>query len=267
MIEKKVVAAMALFLMCSFAQGQDQPKPATVGDTWRVKVVPYVWVPQISGHATADVGGLGVRTPVDASFNEVVDELNYEAAGRVEAWKGNLGVFVDALFVGVGDDTHVLDRVDAHTNIKLAYVELGMGYRVLNTALGNDETHLLTVEVMGGGRYMYANVEVRNAPLPNPEYSKSWVDPFVGGRVRVGINERLAMSCRANAGGFGIGSCSKSVYDALVAVEYQLSERTTVEAGYRWMDIDKHFDRAGNGLRNQLDVRLDGPYIGLGFLF
>lgn len=261
----EVGALLALILLCGIAQGQEEVKPETVADTWQYKVSPYLWVPQVAGFATAD----GIKTPATAAFSDVLHALRYAASGRVEAWNERFGFTFDAFVVGLHARTHIpvtVPRLEADVRLKLAYAECGLGYRLVNTALGSDETRLITVDLLAGARYMYNEVRVRNDLVPDPDYSRDWVDPFVGGRVKVGITDKVAMSCRFTTGGWGIGSCSDHVYDILGMMEYQLSESTALQLGYRYFDINKRFDRTG-GVRNEIDLRLDGPYIGVGILF
>lgn len=267
----EVGALLALVLLCGMAQGQETVKPETVADAWQYKAAPYLWVPQIRGHATAD----GVPTPANAAFSDVLDDLKYAASGRVEAWRDRLGFTFDALLVGLDAPTNVPvpgggPRIHADVSFKLAYAECGLGYRLMHTALGADEARLITVDLLAGARYMYNKVRVRVDGIADPDYKEQWVDPFVGGRARVGITDKLAMSCRFTTGGWGVGSSSEHVYDILGMMEYQLSERTALQLGYRYFDIKKRFNSTVGpfGLnRNELDLRLDGPYIGVGILF
>ena len=96
-----------------------------------------------------------------------------------------------------------------------------------------------------------------NDAIPDSDLhaSKAWVDPFVGFRGRVDLNDQLYLTGRGDIGGFGISSdCAWNVYGALgVAV----SERTCVELGYRYYQVD--YER---GTLNY-DVATKGPFIGV----
>lgn len=93
--------------------------------------------------------------------------------------------------------------------------------------------------------------------LPGEELhaSKAWVDPFIGFRGRVGLNDRLYLTGRGDIGGFGVSSdLAWNVYGALGT---DLTERTCVEVGYRYYQNEY---ASGAFL---YDAALHGPFIGV----
>ena len=89
--------------------------------------------------------------------------------------------------------------------------------------------------------------------------SKSWVDPIVGFRARHNFNRWLYLAARADIGGFGVSSDLEwQVYGALGV---HLTKRTTMEVGYRHMDVDYTsdgftFDAAMSGVCLTLGIEL-----------
>jgi hypothetical protein len=97
---------------------------------------------------------------------------------------------------------------------------------------------------------------IQNA-LPDEELhaSKAWVDPFIGFRGRVDLNDQLYLTGRGDIGVFGVSSdLAWNVYGALGT---DLTERTCVEVGYRYYQDD--YER-GAFLYN---TALHGPFIGV----
>lgn len=85
--------------------------------------------------------------------------------------------------------------------------------------------------------------------------SKAWVDPFVGFRGRYQLTDDFYTVARGDIGGFGVSSqLTWNVYGAL---GFALTERTAVELGYRYLQID--YQSGGFSY----DVATKGPFLGV----
>ncbi len=71
----------------------------------------------------------------------------------------------------------------------------------------------------------------------------AWWDPFLGGNVGVPFGEQWSLRVRADVGGFGVGSDLASQLETLF--DWHLSDRTSFEFGYRWIDVDYEDDDVG----------------------
>lgn len=93
--------------------------------------------------------------------------------------------------------------------------------------------------------------------IPDSELhaSKAWVDPFVGFRGRYDLNDQLYLTGRGDIGGFGVSS--ESAWNVYGALGIDVSERTCVELGYRYYQVD--YER---GALNY-DVATKGPFLGV----
>jgi opacity protein-like surface antigen len=128
----------------------------------------------------------------------------------------------------------------------------------------------LTLEALAGGRYVSltteADFDLTAGPIRTKEelaVDVDWLDPFVGGRVRVDLSSRLTVAVRGDAGGFGVGS--DLTWTVQGGVLFHVTRLFSVGAGYRVMDIDYS---QGRGLRRfAFDVLLHGPELGLVFHF
>jgi hypothetical protein len=223
----------------------------------------------ISGDQTVE----GNEASVSLSADDVLRALDFGGMVHVESRRGRWGAFLDGSYVKLSADGDFGPRggIDVDVSSELAMVELGMFYRFLERAIGDGDAQTLMLDVLGGGRYTYLNAELDiegAGPLGadlEVEKSKDWIDPIVGGRVRIDITERLAFNLRGDVGGFDIGSSSDLVWNVIGALGYQLSENTTLWIGYRHLDID-YEDGSGAG-QFEYDVEMTGPILGLAILF
>lgn len=122
---------------------------------------------------------------------------------------------------------------------------------------------------MGGGRYTHLNGEGSvTGPLGvdiDFDRSGEWVDPIVGGRIQIDINEKLTFKARGDVGGFGVGSASDFAWNVLAGFGYKLSHRTTFWLGYRILDVD--YDNNDDDGLFEYDVSIRGPVAGLEIRF
>jgi len=88
---------------------------------------------------------------------------------------------------------------------------------------------------------------------------KTWVDPIIGLRGRVALNEKVSLGGFASIGGFGVGSDLS--FDIFGGVEYAFSDRFSANAGFRYMS----FDYDGNNA--DLDLEMYGPVVGITMRF
>ena len=104
---KSISIVLVLFgFICPLALGQDNP----IGDEeWEVRLMPYVFFLSLDAEGTID----GLSADADLSFDDIVDNLDFGAMGRLEAWKGKWGLSFDGLFVNLGADQNFRGRRDS----------------------------------------------------------------------------------------------------------------------------------------------------------
>ena len=89
-----------------------------------------------------------------------------------------------------------------------------------------------------------------------------WVDPFVGFRVRHELAPGSELQFLGDIGGFGVGSDLTWQLFAGYGFDFWQSNLHGV-IGYRALAVDYTNDSRAN--RNNLDLILHGPVVGLGF--
>ncbi|GAB4343872.1 MAG: hypothetical protein Kow0099_22730 [Candidatus Abyssubacteria bacterium] len=262
-----LMPALMLVLMCAPAYGEDN---TPVSEDWQFTVIPYLWMAGLEG----DVGVKGVTSSVDASFSDILDNLDIAAQAHVEAKKGKWAFFVDPTYMKMSGDGSATTRfgttLDAEITMEMWLVEGGVFYRLDERAIGDDGVRTIALDLLGGVRYNYLKAEIdlegsRGILDVDEEESKDWLDPIVGGRIQARLTRKLLVNLRGDIGGFDISGSSDFTWNVLAVLGYQLSERTTLLAGYRALGID--YDDGSGADLFEYDVTMSGPIVGLAIQF
>ncbi len=226
----------------------DPLAPPSLNDSeWRVDFSPYIFLP---ASVTGDSTIAGQTASLDLDTGDLLDLLSFALSGRLEVWKGDFGVILDGMYIkleagGTVETPGPLPiNVIIDADIRQFYVD-GLGsYRVINEpydAAGN----LWSLDLMGGIRYNYLrqeiDLEVTGGLGPGATTtlggSETWVDPMVGARVAVALNERWTAAVRGDIGGFGI-SDTDLTWSVTGGFDYRPWETTSLKFGWRAYSID-----------------------------
>jgi hypothetical protein len=168
--------------------------------------------------------------------------------GLVVARKGNWGFGGDAIWMALGATVRDTN-VDFNQGAFAAYglrrlgsaADLTLGMRV-NTLQGQLKSNTLGFDV---------------------SQDETWVDPLVGLMLRSPREHRLHAQVYTEIGGFGAGS--DFTWQVFPTLGIKLSERLSLELGYRWLDLD--YSTGDGDERFAYDVLTQGPIGGLAFRF
>jgi hypothetical protein len=234
------VGRLALFVFLLTAAAA----PA-MGQGWTWEATLFTIAGAISGEQTV----LGIETELDASFSDIVENLELGAMGRVRAASNRWTFGLELMYVGLGAD---IDRPAANVDIDQWTVESSLGYRISQS-----------FELFGGARYNSLEVGVRfRGPLGLQESgTQDWWDPFVGGRLTLPLHPKWRLLVKGDLGGFGIGADFAWGFEPLL--EWQISRSASLLLGYRWIDVDYVDEDAGFGY----DMLTQGPELGVTFRF
>jgi hypothetical protein len=253
-IKARVVGMLAIGLLitgtASVARAAD-PDP----DAWHVGITPYVWAAGIYGDVTVK----GQNAEVEASFLDLLEETDtlVGLAGRLEVTKGRFGVFGDVFYVKTEVEDSGTTRLDITT--RMWFIDFGGQFRVLDTT--DDRVPGLTLDVYGGGRYSYLELDLDTAGAPSLNQSKEWVDPIVGARVGVHFSEHVFLLFAGDVGGFGVGS--DFAWSILGLFGYKWQSGTTewaILAGYKALGQD--YESGSGAQRFRWDTVMHGPVLG-----
>lgn len=232
-----------------FAQGA-APAP----ERWEFELTPYAWLAGLTGDVA--VGRRSVS--IDASFSDIVKNIDFGAALTVEARRGPWGFLLDTMYLKASKDGDTpgpgFDRVDLEVSMGL--IEPALAYRVADTGA-------VAVDILVGGRLWLAENELRfsGGVLPKLKLTddKVWGDPIVGGRLQWRLTDKWFASLLADVGGFGVAS--DVTWQTFAAVGYRFNETWSAKLGYRAIGV--HYESGGF----ELDVIQHGFLLGVGIRF
>lgn len=254
-------------------------------DDWHFSVNLAGWLSSFQG----DVAARGSTSQLDVTLDDVLDllfhgKIDFTMDGRFEVSKGPWGVYGELEYVRLSDSGEGRKDIDipifrppgftiqgnAEVISVYAVAEAALTYDVYASPRLVGNMPELIAEVLGGGRYQYIRTKV-NLDLAGPlrdrsfeaDESRSWVDPFVGGRIlwRPGVN--WITSLETDFGGFGVGS--DFTFNIRADAAYRINRWFFVNAGYRALYTDYESGSGDEGFDYNLWVH--GPFFGVGVEF
>ncbi len=254
-------------LMAFGASAQSLPAPGQDEEGWRHALGFYLFTPlRTSGTSTV----AGVSADLDLDLGDVLDVLDFAAAGRYEAWNGDFGVIIDANYVGIEEDTTLPGpRATAvNVNVRQKWFAAMGAYRVADGTYGANNQRY-TVDLQGGVRYNSIRQEIdftTSGPANPPTLGgdQNWVEPVIGARGMWRLNERWTTIASLDLGGFGAGGNDLQV-GANIGFDYQPWQNTAITFGYRFFSVD-YSDTLDSGDFGY-DVTQHGPYFGVKVFF
>lgn len=273
----RVTALTFLLSVCTAFPANGEETMPSSGD-WDIRLMPYFYFLSMDAEATVGGNSRSLSANVDLSFDDIIDSLNFGAMGRLEAWNGPWGFTFDGLFMNLSANKSFQGRSGAvdfalDADVRLGTADFALAYRLFENQFGKDNQQRLAFEPYGGLRYGYLrekiDLDVNIAGVGSSGNtlgtSEDWLEPFIGGRVVLDLNEKWALHIMGDAGGFGIGSASDLTWQLAGGVDYKISKNTTFNFGYRYIELDYSH---GSGLDEiGVDLRAKGPYLGLTILF
>jgi hypothetical protein len=206
--------------------------------------------------------------------------------GYVEARNGRWGIYGDIVwgkFDFSGDTVrqrnpsphlNVSARANAGLGYEITMAESGLTYEVANWGGMSSRTAL---DLLGGARYWNQELDLSFAVDASVDFdglertgsravarsgTLDWVDPFVGLRVRHELGRGSELQFLGDIGGFGVGSDLTWQLFAGYGFDFWQSSLHGV-IGYRALAVD--YTNDSNANRNNLDLVLHGPVVGLSF--
>lgn len=222
-------------------------------EEWKHEFTPYVWMSDLK--TTAGAGGSAASATSDMDFFD--DLLPLVDAGWMhmyEGRKGNLSIMNEVVYMKVSEGvsaTGPLAFVSASVKgvFEQGTVDLMAGYTPDNS----------NTTFYGGLRYIFLGLDVDTSVsvVPpgavvksNGQRSENWIDPVIGVRQIMPINEHMVATLKVDVGG-GLDSKFSSI--STLGIKYALSDTLNLLAGYRYARIDKDdsdilFDQTAKGL-------------------
>jgi len=250
-----------------------EEKPAESG--WEFTVAPYLWAISMDGSVTVK----GLKADVDASFNDLLDEMNFGFMLAYEVRKGRWGLLGSTIYSNLGnsDVDGPAGLSDVDPTVIAFWQELGGFYRLNTWDLADKsdkKTPSVTVDTFLGARYTYLDTKIDfkfDGPFRsfknNVDEDKNWLEPIVGVRTIWDFYGRWVLTLGGDIGGVAFGSDFAWSASGLIGYQFNLfgENDARVFGGYRALSQD-YTDGSGDD-KFEWDVTLHGPVLGLGIKF
>jgi len=259
-----LAGALVLAMSAKPARAEDASQG---GDGWTFHVTPYAWAIAIKGNATVH----GQKTDVDASFSDVIKDLDYGILGQVEADKGPWGLVVQGNYLSASSDGSVgpVDaKVDANAFIGELYATYRLGYWPLGASVTDSYAPVsikpgLNLDVLGGAIYTYvsSDLELKGFGLERHfNGDQDWATPFAGARALFGLDQHWFLVAM---GYYGTLGSDNSVWNLQGLVGYAFNRNISVAAGYR--ALHQNYETGSGNDKFQWDLTIHGPVLGVTF--
>lgn len=256
---KRLLVA-GLMLLCIVSYGVPAGWAAEAGDSstdqWTFKFAPYVWATGLKG-TTSTLPPLP-SADVNASFSDIIKDLNLAFMGTGEMRKGRFGILADVFWTKVTSDVSAPVGVffsGGTLESETLMTTVAGAYRVAEDEHG-------WVDLVAGIRGYYVNTDlnVRAGLLPGRTISSNvgWVDGLAGLRGQLHIWRGLYANATTLVGGGG----SDIMVDLTGGLGYQFNRLISTFAGYRYAKVD--YNRSSGFV---WDVEYKGPLLGVAFTF
>jgi hypothetical protein len=217
-----------------------QASKSSADDAWHFAVAPYLWFPGVHGVASGPNGnGLGFS----ASPGDLLSHFRFGLMGAVEARRKRFIASIDMMWIRLGDDNAlpfpVLNETTANIHMTEFLLTPKVGYRLI-------DTEKINIDAFTGIRYWHLGESLNFNPSVlglNFSGTQNFVDPLVGGRIRLALTPKLAVTIGGDVGGWNTGS--KLEYQIGGVLGYRIKPAVSLEAGYRYLNLDYATNRNG----------------------
>lgn len=280
------------------AAPQDPPSP------WAFKFTPYGWLTFINGSQTVKGRTVTVDTNAFEIFSDSQSLIPF--MGYFEArYQDRVSLFIDLMYMNLTAGKSATRNFTlapgvtgslaaaVSVNYETLTLQFGGAYEVARVGLdrgaegpGMAGVGQTAFDVLLGGRYWYQRADLTlnlngslNVNTPDLVFSAdgtkayarsgriSWIDPFVGGRIRHRLAPGQDLSLEADIGGFGIGS--RISWQALAAYSFDIGKTGSVAwagvVGYRALYVD-YIHGSGSSLF-EMNLLQHGPLFGISARF
>ena len=220
---------------------------AQESDSWEFRVTPYLWMLGLDGTTAA----LGNDVPVDASFKDILDNLNIALSVNMELSKGKVFIVLDAMYAQLEMDIEGPDPIAGTVDIDLVIADLAVGYKV------NEN-----FDLYAGARLYDQDIGITLSMLPKVTLGDDWTDFILGFRVHNDMSEKWSFMAKLDG---AVSGDSESAWYVQAVFLRHFSKNRHLDLGWRYYDVDYE---SGSGLtRFKWDVAHSGPVIGYSWEF
>jgi len=212
----------------------EAPPPGDKKSKWQLSTIGYVWFAGAWGKT--DVIGPVEPVDLDLPFGKVLKAFKFAFMGAAEARRDRLIILGDLTFIHLDSKKGIgirdPDFLEAELDSRTAEITLLGGYRVVNDGPVN-------VDLLAGGRMNFFKTTLQlDGPNRSVEGSvkQSWLDPLIAARLNAPLGGKWGFNAYGDLGGIIFGS--DLTWQAVATVDYQISRKMTVGAGWRHYKIN-----------------------------
>ena len=231
----KLPALAAGVLLAVTAAGQAAQSP------WRVDLA----INGFGAGLRGDVVARGHPAEIDSDFGDLVDHMEFCAAGRFTIGYEKWLLSTEVSYLGLA-----ASAPNADIELDQWLVEPTLGYRFSEM-----------FQAFAGVRYNNIDGEIRfEGPLGKvPTGIQDWYDPILGAQLSLPLaGKKLTFDGRFDVGGFGVAS--DLTWQAFPYLNWHFAKWGSAQLGYRWLGTDYE---DGSGSRKFVyDVIVHGPQLG-----
>jgi hypothetical protein len=170
------------------------------------------------------------------SFGDVLEALKFAFMGAAEARRDRVIILGDLTFIHMdakkGIGIRDPDFLEAELDSRTAEITLLGGYRVVNQGP-------VAIDLLAGGRMNFfkatLQLEGPNRSADGSETQK-WMDPIIAARAHAPLGGKWAFSVYGDLGGIFFGS--DITWQGVASVDYQISRRMSLGAGWRYFKVN-----------------------------
>ena len=206
------------------------PKKQTSGSDIQYAFAPYLFASGFSG----TIGARGRTVEVDASFADVLKNLELGVMGTFEAKKGKLIFVGDLIWTRLSAERNTPGGAfnTAEVDVNLFIFDPEIGYRVYESQKGS-------FDLLGGVRIWSVKnrLDVTSGTLPGfeVEQRKTFAAPVVGFHGILNLSPKFFLSTKFDIGG-GLGPDFTTQFYG--GVGYRIKPNIALIGGYRFMKVD-----------------------------
>lgn len=206
--------------------------PAFLDTGWHFDLSPYLWF--AGAHGT--VGALGRDVGIHVTPGDLLSHFNIGLMGAADARRQRFLLNGDLVWVRLSDSRALpipgLAAVSADARVGQFIWTSKVGYRLYQRKGVNADANL-------GVRFWHLGQELNFNPSLlglNFNGSQTWADIVIGGRVQLPLGEKLALDLLGDVGGWN--ATANLDYQVAGLLNYKLSSKWTLLAGYRYLFVD-----------------------------
>ena len=242
----RVLTAVTLSLIVS-ASFWPGTASAQESDGWKFRITPYLWMLGLDGTTAA----LGNDVPVEATFSDILDNLNIALSANMEFNNGKWFVVVDPMWADLEMDIETGGPIAGKVEVELIILDALVGVAVHEN-----------FDVYIGARYYDQDIIVIPNMLPSVDLGDDWTDFLIGFRVHNDFADKWSFAGKVDA---AVGGDSDSALYVQAVLLRHFGSNMHLDLGWRYYDVDYE---SGSGVtRFKWDVTHTGPVVGFSWEF